>query len=60
MECCKTCKYSLEVKERSFAYQKVLTKICALHLVQTGDGYILEVDDNDTCECYDEYKDKED
>lgn len=57
-ECCKICNYSFEVRERSSAYQKALTKICALFLIQENCGYILEVDDNDVCECYMEYDGK--
>lgn len=54
-ECCKTCNYCFEVRNRSTNYQDVLTKICVLHLLQSGDGYILEVSDTDRCECYMKY-----
>ena len=57
-ECCKTCNYFCEVRERASMYQKVLTKICVLHLMQEREAYILEVDDNDICECYMEYDGK--
>ena len=55
-ECCKTCNYCCEVRERSSSYRNILTKICVLHLLQSGDAYILEVDDKDICECYVKYK----
>lgn len=57
-ESCKTCNYFCEVRERASAYQKVLTKICVLHLIQEREAYILEVDDNNMCECYMEYDGK--
>lgn len=54
-ECCKTCNYCCEVKKFPI-YQEVLTKICVLHLLQSGEAYIVEVTDDSRCECYMEYK----
>lgn len=54
-DCCKTCNFCCEVRKRPL-YKEVLTKICVLHLLQSGDAYILEVTDDDKCECYIEYK----
>ena len=54
-ECCKTCNYCFEVKKRP-AYQEVLTHICTFFLLQENSGYIMEVAEDDVCECYVEYK----
>lgn len=50
-ECCKTCNYCREVKKLP-NYQEVLAKICLFHVIENNEAYILEVNDNDRCECY--------
>ena len=54
-KCCKTCNYCFAVKKRP-VYQEVLTLICTFFLLQENSGCIMEVDDDDVCECYVEYK----
>ena len=54
-ECCGTCNYCCEVRKHP-TYQEVLTHICTFFLLQEGSGYIMEVTENDMCECYMEYK----
>lgn len=54
-ERCGTCNYCCEVRKHP-TYQEVLTHICTFFLLQEGSGYIMEVMENDVCECYMEYK----
>ena len=55
-ECCKTCNYCCEVRKFP-VYQEVLTKVCIYHVITSYERYILEVNDNDRCECYMERED---
>jgi hypothetical protein len=50
-ECCKTCNYCCSVRKHP-TYQEILTHICVFFLVQEGADYILEVAEDDVCECY--------
>ena len=50
-ERCETCNYFCKVRKHP-TYQEVLTHICTLFLLTDGVDYILEVNENDVCECY--------
>ena len=50
-ECCKTCNYCCSVRKHP-TYQEILTHICVFFLVQEGADYILEITEDDVCECY--------
>ena len=50
-ECCKTCNYFCKVRKHP-TYQGVLTHICVLFLVEEREDYIIEVSENDRCECW--------
>lgn len=57
-ERCGTCNFFCEVR-KSPTYQEVLTHICTYFLVTENEGYILEVSENDMCECWEERKDND-
>lgn len=48
--CCGTCEHWFEVRRRP-TYQDVLTHVCTYAISNVID-YIIEVDENDMCECY--------
>ena len=50
-ECCETCRYFYSVRKWP-TYEEVLTHICTCFLIDEGADYIIEVGENDMCECY--------
>lgn len=50
-ECCRTCHYFREVRKYP-TYREVLTPVCMFHIVEEHIDYIMEVAENDMCECW--------